>query len=116
MPHVVFLHATNLLESDADAMSQDPIRSLCHRCEQPAEQWTEALPVGNGRLGAMVYGGMHTEHTQFNEDTVWKGRPHDYAHAGAHAHFDELCRMTVGALAYCTQSSRSARTATGVAC
>lgn len=43
----------------------------------------EALPIGNGRLAAMVYGGKSTEIIQFNEDTVWAGSPHDYAHTGA---------------------------------
>jgi len=50
---------------------------------QPAIEWTEALPVGNGRQGAMVYGGTAHERIQFNEDTVWTGEPHDYAHEGA---------------------------------
>ena len=43
----------------------------------------EALPIGNGKLAAMVYGGMSTDIIQFNEDTVWAGHPHDYAHPGA---------------------------------
>ncbi len=43
----------------------------------------EALPIGNGKLAAMVYGGKGTEIIQFNEDTVWAGSPHDYAHPGA---------------------------------
>ena len=42
---------------------------------QPAAKWTEALPVGNGRLGAMVFGGIATERLQLNEDSVWSGRP-----------------------------------------
>ncbi len=50
---------------------------------QPAKQWVEALPVGNGRLGAMVFGGTADERIQFNDDTLWVGQPHDYAHAGA---------------------------------
>ncbi len=50
---------------------------------QPAKQWTEALPIGNGRLGAMVFGGIEEERLQFNEDTLWTGKPHDYSHAGA---------------------------------
>jgi len=44
---------------------------------QPATTWTEALPVGNGRLGAMVFGGVATEHLQLNEDTLWSGHPKD---------------------------------------
>jgi alpha-L-fucosidase 2 len=50
---------------------------------QPAQQWTEALPVGNGRLGAMVFGGTEHEQLQFNDDTLWTGEPHEYQHAGA---------------------------------
>lgn len=42
---------------------------------QPAEQWVEALPVGNGRLGAMVYGNPNNEIIQLNEETVWAGSP-----------------------------------------
>ena len=50
---------------------------------RPAEKWVEALPIGNGRLGGMVYGGITNEHLQFNEDTLWTGRPHEYQHEGA---------------------------------
>jgi alpha-L-fucosidase 2 len=42
---------------------------------QPAKEWTEALPIGDGRLGAMVFGGVATETIQLNEDTIWCGRP-----------------------------------------
>src|SRR6266446_50274 len=42
-----------------------------------ATQWNEALPIGNGRLGAMVFGGAGTEHLQLNEDTVWAGERRD---------------------------------------
>jgi alpha-L-fucosidase 2 len=42
---------------------------------QPAEEWTEALPVGNGRLGAMIFGGTVEERIQLNEDTIWGGPP-----------------------------------------
>lgn len=43
--------------------------------DRPATNWTEALPVGNGRLGGMVFGGVETERIQLNEDTVWAGPP-----------------------------------------
>ena len=42
---------------------------------QPATTWTEALPVGNGRLGAMVFGGVENELIQLNEATLWSGGP-----------------------------------------
>ena len=44
---------------------------------QPAAEWVEALPIGNGRLGAMVYGGVNREWLQLNEDTLWTGRAID---------------------------------------
>lgn len=51
--------------------------------EQPAAKWVEALPVGSGRLGAMVFGGTAEERIQFNEDTLWTGKPHNYVRAGS---------------------------------
>ncbi len=60
---------------------------------KPAEKWTEALPIGNGRLGAMVFGGVPDERIQFNEDTLWKGQPHDYVRAGAHDHLAEIRQL-----------------------
>jgi alpha-L-fucosidase 2 len=43
--------------------------------DQPAERWTDALPIGNGRLGAMIYGRTDSETIQINEETVWSGGP-----------------------------------------
>ncbi|OPH46652.1 hypothetical protein BC351_14290 [Paenibacillus ferrarius] len=43
-----------------------------------AKEWTEALPVGNGRLGAMIFGGVEKELLQLNEDTLWSGPPKDW--------------------------------------
>ena len=45
---------------------------------RPAAQWVEALPLGNGRLGAMVFGGVERERIQLNEDTLWSGGPKDW--------------------------------------
>jgi len=42
---------------------------------QPSDNWNEALPVGNGRLGAMVFGGVETERLELNEESVWTGQP-----------------------------------------
>ena len=47
--------------------------------DRPAQVWTEALPLGNGRLGAMVYGTPGTEQIQLNEETIWAGRPNNNA-------------------------------------
>ena len=45
--------------------------------DKPATQWVEALPIGNGRLGAMVFGGAASERLQLNEDTLYAGGPYD---------------------------------------
>ncbi|XID93131.1 glycoside hydrolase N-terminal domain-containing protein [Paenibacillaceae bacterium WGS1546] len=45
---------------------------------RPAEAWTEALPVGNGRLGGMAFGGIEQERVSLNEDTLWSGYPRDW--------------------------------------
>ena len=60
---------------------------------EPAKNWLEALPVGNGRLGAMVYGGVFQEQIQFNEETLWTGGPHDYSHKGAGKHLDQIRQL-----------------------
>ena len=61
--------------------------------EKPASRWEEALAVGNGRLGAMVFGGTERERIQFNDDALWAGRPHDYSHEGAARHLPEIRRL-----------------------
>ena len=52
--------------------------------ERPAEKWTEALPIGNGRLGAMLFGGTTKERIQLNEDTMWAGPPVPQDRPGAY--------------------------------
>ena len=73
------------------AATTDEANSLWYG--QPAEKWTEALPVGNGRLGAMIFGGVTEERVQFNEDTLWTGRPRDYVRAGAQTNLAEIQRL-----------------------
>ncbi len=60
---------------------------------QPAEEWTEALPVGNGRLGAMIYGNPAKEELQFNEETVWGGGPHRNDNPNALVNLPEVRRL-----------------------
>src|SRR5690625_3742064 len=61
--------------------------------EQPADEWIEALPVGNGRLGAMVFGRTGRERIQLNEESVWAGRRMDDNNPRAGEHIDEIRRM-----------------------
>ncbi len=60
---------------------------------RPAKEWTEALPVGNGRLGAMVFGTVEAERLQLNEDTVWTGHPLERDRVGAYEYLDEARRL-----------------------
>ncbi len=61
--------------------------------DKPAQNWNEALPIGNGRLAAMVFGGTGTERLQLNEETVWTGRPHNNVVAGQGEVMQELRRL-----------------------
>jgi len=49
--------------------------------DRPATEWVEALPLGNGRTGLMVHGGVEVEHLQVNDGTAWSGSPRS-EHAG----------------------------------
>jgi len=68
------LLALAVLGPAAGAQVPDPLRYTLHY-DKPAVAWTEALPVGNGRLGAMVFGGPRDELLQLNEATLWSGGP-----------------------------------------
>lgn len=61
--------------------------------QTPAARWTEALPLGNGRLGAMVFGGIETEQFQLNEDSLWSGEPKDGTNPGALKVIPEIRRL-----------------------
>lgn len=56
-------------------LNKAPEQPLSLWYNQPATHWEEALPIGNGRLGAMVYGGVSKEIIQLNEDSIWAGPP-----------------------------------------
>ena len=73
----------------AKADSRGPVLSY----RQPAEEWVEALPIGNGRLGAMVFGGVENERLQLNEDTVWAGEKRDRINPAAAQAIPEIRRL-----------------------
>ncbi|MFC1223434.1 glycoside hydrolase N-terminal domain-containing protein [Pedobacter sp. BG31] len=57
---------------------------------KPAEKWTDALPIGNGRIGAMIFAGTMVDHIQFNEETLWTGKPRDYNRKGAYKYLKDI--------------------------
>ena len=80
----------SLLITSTAAAAAETAKDLTLWYAQPAEKWEEALPIGSGRMGAMVFGGVGQERIQFNEDTLWTGKPHDYVREGARAHLETL--------------------------
>jgi alpha-L-fucosidase 2 len=61
--------------------------------QQPAVKWTEALPLGNGRIGAMLFGGVENDRIQFNEETLWSGEPRSYSRPGAYKYLDSIRQL-----------------------
>lgn len=75
-------------------MKERPTRPKCSLLfEEPANAWEEALPIGNGRLGAMVYGQPRQERLQLNEDSVWYGGPRDRNNPDAKENLPEIRRL-----------------------
>ncbi|KAG7030963.1 Alpha-L-fucosidase 2 [Cucurbita argyrosperma subsp. argyrosperma] len=72
------------------ADSSDPLKLTFNG---PAKHWTDAIPIGNGRLGAMVWGGVDTEILQLNEDTLWTGIPADYTNSDAPVALREVRKL-----------------------
>src|SRR5436190_15777981 len=73
--------ATVLIAADPQLTGTAPAPteplSLWYRQPAGPRQWTSALAIGNGRLGAMVFGGVNQERLQLNEGTLWAGGPYD---------------------------------------
>ncbi|HEX6729251.1 MAG TPA: glycoside hydrolase family 95 protein [Pyrinomonadaceae bacterium] len=74
LPFASSILNANSLDSSASDLND---QSLVLWFDRPASEWTEALPVGNGRLGAMIFGGTTREQLQLNEDTLYAGAPYD---------------------------------------
>ena len=84
-----FLTALLLMVTGVVLQAQD------HRLwySKPAAHWLEALPVGNSKLGAMVYGGTEVETLQLNEETFWSGGPHENNSSESLEHLPEVQRL-----------------------
>ncbi|MGF1924941.1 MAG: glycosyl hydrolase family 95 catalytic domain-containing protein, partial [Bacteroidia bacterium] len=78
--------------ADTDVIGQTNL-SLWYK--QPAEKWTDAIPIGNGRIGGMVFGSVQTEHIQFNEETLWTGEPRNYNRPDAAKYLSQIRKLLV---------------------
>lgn len=72
----------------AQAEELNPSTTLWYETE--VKDWRDALPVGNGRLGAMYFGGVKEDHLQFNEETYWTGGPYDSVPRGAYQYLPQV--------------------------
>jgi alpha-L-fucosidase 2 len=61
--------------------------------DKPAGDWVEALPIGNGNMGGMIFGGVAAERIQFNEDTFWSGQPMDRQSPEGAENLDNIRRL-----------------------
>ena len=82
---------TGNIPDKIDKNDFDPATLIWHT--EPADIWENALPVGNGRLGAMVYGGVEEERIQLNEDTYWSGGPYSTVVEGGYKHLPEIQQL-----------------------
>ncbi|MET8964976.1 glycoside hydrolase family 95 protein [Streptomyces sp. NPDC004074] len=78
--------------SEAEDAATPEASRLALWYDEPASQWLEALPLGNGRLGTMVFGEIDTELLQLNEDTLWAGGPYEPANPKGLANLPEIQR------------------------
>ena len=89
----VLVAGCSILGVRAGRYSEEKWNNLKLWYDKPAQKWTEALPVGNGRLGAMVFGAVETERLQLNEDTIWAGEPVERDRVGAYKHLAEARQL-----------------------
>src|ERR1019366_6037829 len=89
-PFAIYVFAGLLGSGRGLAQDQSALK-LWYR--QPAGAWTQALPVGNGRLAAMVFGVGAKEHIQLNEDTIWSGEKRDRSNPDAPKAVPEVRRL-----------------------
>jgi alpha-L-fucosidase 2 len=83
---MVALGCSTALGGVAETNSRDMVTWY----RQPAEQWLQAMPLGNGMIGAMVFGGVPEERIALNESSFWSGRPHDYDDTNAFQYFPQI--------------------------
>jgi alpha-L-fucosidase 2 len=87
------LLAFSVLQScklDEQNFQIDSQRDMVLWYKQPGLQWHDGMPIGNGYMGAMVFGGIQHERIALNESTFWSGRPHDYNDPQAYGYFEKI--------------------------
>jgi len=92
MRNFLLIISATLLITSCNSASQNQ-RSLEIFYDEPAAEWTGALPLGNGRLGAMVFGGTGIERIQLNEESLWTGGPVHRTNPEANAYIEVVRKL-----------------------
>ncbi|HKQ72220.1 MAG TPA: glycoside hydrolase family 95 protein [Blastocatellia bacterium] len=96
LPHAQTNREANSIstyEGEFTGQAEPPAEPLSLWYRRPARRWVEALPVGNGRLSAMIFGGIANERLQLNEDTLYGGGPYDPNNPESLAALPEVRRL-----------------------
>jgi alpha-L-fucosidase 2 len=89
------MHGAEAAQAPATSVTLPPRSAPTLWYGRAASKWVEALPVGNGRLGAMVFGDVGVERLQINDDTLWSGGPSNWDRPDAKATLAEVRRLTL---------------------
>ncbi|MEO6520967.1 MAG: glycoside hydrolase N-terminal domain-containing protein [Mucilaginibacter sp.] len=90
MKRLLNILVVGLIFSEVATAQQKPLKLWYNK---PAEKWTDALPIGNGSLGGMIFGGVNSDHIQFNEQTLWTGAPRKYQREGAASYLPQIRKL-----------------------
>ena len=90
MKKYFFIAVLSLLSVSCSSGNRGNSDNLKLWYDAPSRQWTDALPLGNGRLGAMVFGTPAQERIQINEETIWGGGPHNNVNYAAKDGLEEI--------------------------
>jgi alpha-L-fucosidase 2 len=93
LPRIFFHAALTVIFISQAGRAVESTSPLTLYYTNAAVKWTEALPIGNGRLGAMIFGGVGREHLQLNEATLWAGGPYDPNNTNALAALPEVRKL-----------------------
>ena len=86
----MFLTVPTSAQFTNQSSSDNSRRDMVLWYKQPGEKWLEGMPLGNGYMGAMVFGRIQNERIALNESTFWSGRPHNYANPDGYKYFPAI--------------------------
>ena len=92
---LIVLPETALCKSERQSSFFHSKRDMVLWYQQPGMKWLEGMPIGNGYMGAMVFGRIQNERIALNESTFWSGRPHDYTNPDGYKYFPAIRDLVI---------------------